>query len=108
MKIWKAISQVEKEIGEALKTMRLDLQMTQEQLASDLGISRTFLASCEAGKLQYSRFQLFELFQVYREKKGNEELVTLYEPRLRRLYKKCKMQRACRSIDRRFDELIRS
>ncbi len=106
MKEWKVVGNTDKAIGEVIRAMRLDMEMTEEEVAKAVGLARTFVVSCETGREQFSRFQLREYVKYYMEKTGDGKPETLYLPRLRRLYRNLKVKRAVAAVNSLFDEIF--
>jgi transcriptional regulator with XRE-family HTH domain len=106
MKEWKVVGNTEKAIGEVIRAMRLDMRMTQEEVAKAMGLARTFVVSCETGRERFSRFQLREYVKYYIEKTGDNKPETLYLPRLRKLYRNLKVKRAVAAANSLFDEIF--
>ena len=76
----------QKELGERISEVRVRIGLTQEQVASALGISRTGVTQIENGNRQVSSLELMKLSQLFKidirdlleGRDPNEEILTLF------------------------------
>ena len=58
---WVSVDDMKARTGEAIKKRRVELQLTQEQVAFEAGISVTYLSEVERGRRNLALINLFKL-----------------------------------------------
>jgi DNA-binding XRE family transcriptional regulator len=99
------MKKTQSDIARILRKMRMDMELTQEEMAALLDISKNYLALCEAGLKQMSIPLLIDFVKAYKKLKGDNPVAVAVAEELKKLYKEHRSLQVAEDVEKEFDEI---